>query len=66
MFNRFKKKSHKNILLEELNLTCLALECANSRFDYASDPDLIDSSIYEFNAAQKKYKYLLSQIKALN
>lgn len=65
MFNSFKKKTHKNVLLEELSLTRLALECANSRFDYASDPDLIDSSIFEFNAAQKKYKYLLGELKSL-
>ena len=66
MIRKLKKISHKNTILEELSLTKLALECANSRFDYASDPDLIDSSIFEVNAAQKKYKYLLTELKSIS
>lgn len=70
-FNLFSPKNsqtlvHKKILLEELSLTKLALECAHSRFDYAESEDLIDSSIYELNAAQKKYKYILNELKSLN
>lgn len=70
-FNLFPRKNnqtlvHKKILLEELSLTKLALECAHSRFDYAESEDLIDSSIYELNAAQKKYKYILNELKSLS
>ena len=69
--NLFSRKdnptlAHKNTLLKELSLTKSALESAYSRFDNAENEDLIDSSIYELNAAQKKYKYILNELKALN
>ena len=66
MIRKHTKPTLRNTILEELSLTRLALECAYSKFDYACDPDLIDSSIYELNAAQKKYKYLLGELKTLN
>ncbi len=63
---RYSNNTHKNTLLEEISLTKLALECAYSKFDNTCDPDLIDSSIYELNAAQKKYKFLLNELKAIS
>lgn len=60
-----KRKSPKeNLLIKEINETKLALEAAYSQFEYVVDPDLIDSCIYELNAIQKRYKYLLKQAKA--
>ncbi|HPU63796.1 MAG TPA: YaaL family protein [Mobilitalea sp.] len=61
----FRKKPQKeNNLLKEINQTKLALEAAYSQFEYVVDPDLIDSCIYEMNAIQNRYKYLLKQAKA--
>lgn len=37
-----------------------ALNNAYTGFDNATDADLIDSYIYEINALQKRYKYLVS------
>ena len=54
------------LLLDDLRQTKLALETAYSNFDNAKDPDLIDCYIYEVNAVQQKYKFLLRQLKALN
>ncbi len=65
LFSRTRKKSpHDDLLIKEINKTKLALEAAYSQFEYVVDPDLIDSCIYELNAIQNRYKYLLKQAKA--
>lgn len=59
-----KRAPHEDLLIKEINQTKLALEAAYSQFEYVVDPDLIDSCIYELNAIQNRYKYLLKQAKA--
>lgn len=66
-------KKQKNILrkeeqalLEELKKTKIALESAYSNFENVVDPDLIDCYIYEVNAVQHRYKFLLRQVKEMN
>lgn len=49
--------------IEELQQS---LETANSNFDNVSDPDLVDSYIYEMNALSFRYKYLLRQMRELS
>jgi len=62
-----KKKSPKeDLLLKEINKTKLALEAAYSNFENVVDPDLIDCCIYEVNAVQKRYKFLLREAKAID
>ena len=51
-------------LIKEIEDLKQALETTNSNFENTCDPDLIDSSIYEVNAVQQRYKYLLRQIKS--
>lgn len=63
LFSR-KKHTHEDLLIKEINKTKLALEAAYSQFEYVVDPDLIDSCIYELNAIQNRYKYLIKQAKA--
>lgn len=63
LFSR-KKRPNEDFLIKEINKTKLALEAAYSQFEYVVDPDLIDSCIYELNAIQNRYKYLLKQVKA--
>lgn len=43
----------------EINQSKQALDTAYSKFANVTDQDLIDSSIYELNACQTRYKYLL-------
>lgn len=59
-----KKKPTEDLLLKEINRTMVALEAAYSNFENVVDPDLIDSCIYELNAIQNRYKFLLKQAKA--
>lgn len=66
-----KKKSklrqkEEELLLLEISKAKLALESAYSNFENVVDPDLIDCYIYEVNAVQKRYKYLLKQAKLLS
>lgn len=52
-------------LLNEIEEIKLSLTTAHSNFDNACDPDLVDSCIYEMNAIQYKYKYLLKQMRKM-
>lgn len=56
----------KNTLLDDISKTKYALEIAYSGFDYVTEPDLIDSYIYQVNAILKRYKYLIEQAAKLN
>ncbi len=53
-------------LLAELIQTRNALAAAYSTFDNVVDPDLIDSCIYQVNATQLRYKFLLERAKESN
>jgi len=59
-----KKHPKDDLLINEINKTKLALEAVYSNFENVVDPDLIDSCIYEMNAVQNRYKFLLKQAKA--
>lgn len=64
----FSKKNNRefNDLLVDIEKTKIALESAYSNFENVLDPDLIDCYIYELNAMQKRYKFLLKQAKKLD
>jgi hypothetical protein len=59
-----KRPPKDNYLINEINKTKIAMEAAYSNFQNVVDPDLIDSCIYELNAVQNRYKFLLKQAKA--
>ena len=58
-------KLQRAALEEEIAQVKQKMDVAYSNFEHVVDPDLIDCYIYEVNAIQKKYKYLLAQIQAL-
>lgn len=41
-----------------------SLDLAYQNFENATDPELIDSYIYEVNAIQMRYKFLLCRLKS--
>ncbi|MDD5935934.1 MAG: YaaL family protein [Clostridiales bacterium] len=63
----FRKKPDPQTqqLLKEIEKAQRDLESAYQNFENVIDPDLIDSYIYEVNAIQHRYKFLLRQAKAL-
>lgn len=50
-------------LFDELADTRDALECAYARFDQSTEPELVEACVYEINAAQARYSYLLRLVK---
>ncbi len=66
-------KTKKDSLPKKEDFLKKALLDAQKRFDDAykglqnvNEPDLIDSYIYEINAATLKYKVLLQEVKMMN
>lgn len=57
-----RKASEYNIQ-KEIEKVKAEMDAAYSNFQNAVDPDLIDCSIFESNAAWKKYCFLLRQAK---
>ena len=55
------RRQEEELLRLEISKAKLALESAYSNFENVVNPDLIDCYIYEVNAVQKRYKYLLKQ-----
>lgn len=53
------------VLLAELTQTKNNLDSAYANFQNVVDPDLIDSYIYEVNAMQLRYKFLLGRLKQI-
>ena len=53
-------------LINELEKTKWAMETARSNFEHVVDPDLIDCYIYELQAVQMRYKFLLEKAKQSN
>ena len=64
--NDKKKKFDENReeLLRELEATKNALDTAYANLSYVIEPELIDCCIYELNAVQMRYKFILSQVKS--
>ena len=50
-------------LFNELGDMRAALEDAYMRFNMTSEPELVEACVYEINAAQSRYNYLLRIIK---
>ena len=67
----FKKEREKRPSLENLELkaeieqTRHKMESARNQFEQGVDPTLIDCYIYELNAAQLRYQFLLRRVKIL-
>ncbi|MDF2513006.1 MAG: hypothetical protein K0S04_2872 [Herbinix sp.] len=59
-----RRRPKENYLINEINKTKIALEAAYSNFENVVDPDLIDSCIYQLNAVQNRYRFLIKEAKA--
>lgn len=69
---RFRKKrptpqeEERSALLAGLARTRTLIAQAYSCFNSAHDPDLIESYVFEINALQARYSYLLRRVKELD
>ena len=53
----------KRELWDDIERTLWALETAQNHFEQATEPSQIDCYIYEWNAAQLRYQFLLRKFK---
>lgn len=68
MTKRRRRKLHAKSILElqqELDHTKNRIETVRTNYEFVIDPDLIDSYIYETNAAWKRYHFLLRQVRQI-
>lgn len=49
----------------QIEQTRCSIDCARNHFEHAVEPTLIDCYIYELNAAQLRYQFLLRRFKSL-
>ena len=56
-----KTARENQALLDEIKKSESAMSLAYMNFEHASEPILIDCTIYELNAAQLRYQYLLEK-----
>ena len=64
--DKYVQEVSREQLLSDLKQTKTALDDAYSNFEQVVDPDLVDSYIYEVNAVQKRYHFLLKQVQLLD
>lgn len=50
-------------LKKQIEASKLAMSSAQNQFEHVVDPTLIDCYIYELNAAQLRYQFLLKSLK---
>lgn len=60
-----EREGTRRVLLEGLAQTRALIAQAYQGFNDARDPDLIESYVFEINALQSRYTYLLRQVKEL-
>ena len=66
MTDKYFQEISREQLLSDLKQTKTALDDAYSNFEQVVDPDLVDSYIYQVNAVQKRYHFLLKQVQMLD
>ena len=61
-----KKEPKKEIeeLKRQIEISKMAITSAQNQFEHVIDPTLIDCYIYELNAAQLRYQFLLRNLKS--
>lgn len=71
LFQRTQQEKHQpafmdyDELLRQIDQTKEEIDTARNHFEQALDPTLIDCYIYEINAAQLRYQFLLRHFKAI-
>lgn len=61
-----ERQEERRQLMEGMRENSSQLNCAYAQFNSYSDPDLVDSCVYQINALQSRYSYFLRQMKLLD
>ena len=65
-YKEWKTHAYMKKVLEGLGQTRALIAQAYAGFNAAGDPDLIESYVFEINALQARYSYLLRRVKELD
>ncbi|HIT25212.1 MAG TPA: DUF2508 family protein [Candidatus Enterenecus avicola] len=60
------RQEERRCLMEGVAQTRVLLNQAYAQFNLHSDPDLVESCVYEINALRSRYSYLVRQVKRLD
>lgn len=60
------RQEERRSLMEGVAQTRVLLNQAYAQFNLHSDPDLVESCVYEINALRSRYSYLVRQVKRLD
>jgi hypothetical protein len=55
---RREEDDNSKKLLAEIESVTQSIDMVSARFDYQSDPDLVEACIYEMQALAARYRYL--------
>ena len=55
----FREETAPHPIIEAIRAVCESIDATQSRFEQETDPDLIESAIYELQSLRAKYRYLL-------
>ena len=58
--------NHYTLLINDLHQTAQDLQDAYRNLENVIDPDLIDCYTYEIYSVQKRYKFLLEQVRQID
>lgn len=59
-------EEERQALLDSMARTRVEIHQAHAGFNMQTDPDLVDSHVYEIKALQSRYSYLTRRLKALD
>ena len=59
------REEERRQLMEVMARTRVEINQAYAGFNLQSDPDLVDSYVYEINSLQSRYSYLVRRVKEL-
>ena len=60
----FREEVAPHPIIEAIRVVCECIDATQSRFEQETDPDLIESAIYELQSLRAKYRYLLRTARA--
>lgn len=63
--NRRSAGNAEKSLIEEIEAVKGKLEAASARFEFLSDPDLVESCIYEMQALTARYRFLVREARSM-
>jgi hypothetical protein len=52
-------------LIAEIEMVIQSIDTVSARFDFESDPDLVEACIYEMQALAARYRYLTREARRL-